>query len=68
MRTAHRWRNEEGGGLSFGDIFQETTARYKAVEPSSGSNVIPRRARPGLASLRPYRGGGVRNGETIPGP
>ena len=26
---------------------------YRAVEPSSGSNVIPRRARPGLAGLRP---------------
>jgi len=25
-----------------------------AVEPSSGSNVIPRRARPGLAGLRPH--------------
>ena len=26
----------------------------RAVEPSSGSNVIPRRARPGLAGLRPH--------------
>ena len=25
-----------------------------AMEPSSGSNVIPRRARPGLAGLRPH--------------
>jgi len=29
--------------------------RYRAVEPNSGSNVIPRRARPGLAGLRPHR-------------
>ena len=35
-------------------VFQETSARYRAVEPSSGSNVIPRRARPGLAGLRPH--------------
>ena len=28
--------------------------RHRAVEPSSGSNVIPRRARPGLAGLRPF--------------
>ena len=27
---------------------QETSARYRTVEPSNGSNVIPRRARPGL--------------------
>ena len=26
----------------------------RAVEPSSGSNVIPRRACPGLAGLRPH--------------
>ena len=26
----------------------------KTVEPSSGANVIPRRARPGLAGLRPH--------------
>ena len=26
----------------------------RAVEPSSGSNVIPRRARPGLAGPRPH--------------
>ena len=30
-----------------------TGPRYRAVEPSSGSNVIPRRARPGLAGLGP---------------
>ena len=40
--------------LSADDVFQETSARYRAVEPSSGSNVIPRRARPGLAGLRPH--------------
>ena len=34
-------------------MVQETAARYRAVEPGSGSNVIPRRARPGLAGLRP---------------
>ena len=28
---------------------QKTSARYRTVEPSSGANVIPRRARPGLA-------------------
>ena len=37
--------------LSSDDVFQETAARYRAVEPSSGSNVILRRARPGLAGL-----------------
>ena len=31
----------------------ETYVRHRAVEPSSGSNVIPRRARPGLADLGP---------------
>ena len=44
--------------------FQETSTRYRAVEPSSGSNVFPRRARPGLAGLRPDRktvlGSGIR--------
>ena len=30
--------------LSFDDTLQETSARYTAVEPSSGSNGIPRRA------------------------
>jgi len=28
--------------------------RYRAVEPSSGANVIPRRAHSGLAGLRPH--------------
>ena len=42
-------------GLSSDDVFQETSARFRAVEPSSGSNVIPRRARPGLAGLVPQR-------------
>ena len=37
------------------DAFQETSARYREVEPSSGSNVIPRRARPGLAGLGPHK-------------
>ena len=32
--------------------------RGGAVEPSRGSNVIPRRARPDLAGLRPHRGEG----------
>ena len=40
--------------LSSDDVFQQTSARYRAVEPSSGSNVISRRARPGLAVLRPH--------------
>ena len=40
--------------LSSDDVFQEISARYRAVELSSGSNVIPRRARPGLAGLRPH--------------
>ena len=39
--------------LSSDYAFQETPARYRAVEPSSGSSVIPRRACPGLAGLRP---------------
>jgi len=30
---------------------------------SSGSNDIPRRARPGLAGLRPHRGGGLSHGD-----
>ena len=37
--------------LSSGDVFHETSVRYRTVEPSSGPNVIPRRARPGLAGL-----------------
>ena len=40
--------------LSSDDVFQKTSARYRAVEPSSGSNVIPKRARPGLVGLRPH--------------
>ena len=39
--------------LSSDDVFQKTSARSRAVEPSSSSNVIPTRARPGLAGLRP---------------
>ena len=31
-----------------------TSARYRAVESSSGSNIIPRWARSGLAGLRPH--------------
>ena len=31
--------------------FQEKFARYRAEEPSSGSNVVPRRTHPGLAGL-----------------
>ena len=44
----------ECGVLSSDDVFQDTSARYRAVEPSSGANVIPRWARLGLAGLRPY--------------
>ena len=36
-------------------VFQEASARYRAEEPSSGSSIIPRRVRPGLAGLRPHR-------------
>ena len=43
-----------GGALSSDDVFQETSARCRAVEPISGSNVIPTRARPGLAGLGPH--------------
>ena len=39
----------KGGGLSSDDVEQWSQ--------SSGSNVIPRRARPGLAGLRPHSGG-----------
>ena len=46
------WSKEPS--LSSDDLFQETSARYRAVEPSSGPIVIPRRARPGLAGLRPH--------------
>ena len=35
------------------DVYPETPARHRAVELSSGSNDIPRRARPGLAGPRP---------------
>ena len=42
-----------GSGLLSSDDAFKTSARYRAVEPSSGSNVITRRARPGLAGLRP---------------
>ena len=41
--------------LSSDDVFLDKSARFRAVEPSSGSNVIPRRARPFLAGLRPRR-------------
>ena len=36
--------------------FQETSARYRAVEPSNGYNIIPMRARPGLSDLGPHTG------------
>ena len=52
----------EWGGLSSDDVFQETSTRYRAVEPNSGSNVILRRARPGLAGLRPHGGCGQQKG------
>ena len=47
--------------LSSDNVFQETSARYRAVEPKSGSNAIPRRARPGLAGLRPHTRGQTLN-------
>ena len=40
--------------LSSDDVFRGVSARYRAVVPSSGSNVIPRRARPGPAGLGPH--------------
>ena len=36
------------------DVFQEISARCRAVEPSSGVKVIPRRARPRLAGPGPH--------------
>ena len=39
--------------LSSENVVKETSARHRAVGPGSGSNVIPRRARPGPAGLRP---------------
>ena len=39
------------------DVFQKASPRYRAVKPSSGSNVIPRRALPSLAGLRPHSSG-----------
>ena len=41
-------------GLRPDDVSQEKSSRYREMEPSSGSNLIPRRARPGLADLRPH--------------
>ena len=35
-------------------MYPETSARYRTVEPSNGSNVISRRARPGLSGLGPH--------------
>ena len=35
-------------------IYSERHLPDRAVEPISGSNVIPRRARPGLVHLRPH--------------
>jgi len=42
--------------MSSDECIQETSARYRIVEPSNGSNVIPRWARPGLAGLGPHTG------------
>ena len=42
--------------LNLDAVFQKVSARYRVVELSSGSNVIPRQARPGLAGLMPHRG------------
>ena len=36
------------------ECIQETSARYRTVEPSNGSNVILRLDRPGLAGLGPH--------------
>jgi hypothetical protein len=44
---------------------QETSARCRAVESSSGSTVITRRARPGLAGLGPHTGKGARTRQTL---
>ena len=52
-----------GEVLDSDECIQETFARYRAMEPSNGSNVIPKRARPGLAGLGPQRGTPVRSGE-----
>ena len=48
-------------GLSSDECIGKTSARCGAVEPSSGSNVIPRRARPGPA------GPGAQTSELRPG-
>ena len=48
--------------LSSDNVYQETSARYRAVEPGRGSNVIPKRARPGLASLKPCSAKAAREG------
>ena len=40
--------------LSSDEVFQKTYVQYREVEPSSGFNVIPRRACPGLAGLGPH--------------
>ena len=55
-RRAEAWQKVPPSPLNRGsdDVFQETSARDIAVEPSSGSDVIPRRAHPGLAGLRPH--------------
>ena len=42
------------------DVFQE--ASLPDIEPSSCSNVIPRRARPGLAGPRPHTSGRIQPG------
>jgi len=46
-----RERERVGSCVSRTATHETTSARYRAVTPSSGSNVIPRRARPGLAAL-----------------
>ena len=47
--------------LNSDHVVQATSARYEAVELSSGSNVIPRRARPGLAGGGPHSEGCVKD-------
>ena len=43
-------------GLSSDAVFQKNLPDIEQWSQSSGSNVIPRRARPGLAGPRPHMG------------
>ena len=55
MVAANSIHGQTGGSLSSDGVFQKTSARIRVVELSSGPNVIPKRARPGLADLRPHK-------------